>query len=374
MKNIVLTGLVAGMTLCALPGFASAHDDSTGLVVSGSADGIVKNSRADSHAPMGVMGDHMHKAGEWMVSYRYMRMHMEGNRDGTDGISDAEIVTSVPNRFAGMPGQPATLRVVPQEMDMQMHMFGMMYAPVDGLTLMAMASYMDKDMDSVTYAGMAGTTVLGTSTMKSQGWGDTKLTGLVRLYDDTVNHVHFNAGLSIPSGSLKEHDTMLMPNGMRMDRRLAYGMQLGSGTWDLEPGVTYTGHKDRLGWGLQYKSVIRLGENSQDYTLGDKQDLTGWASYLWLPELSTSLRMTASHESRIDGIDSEIVGPMQAADPDNYGGRRIELGFGLNLLGTEGTLKNHRLAAEVTVPVYQDLNGPQLERDYAFTLGYQFSF
>jgi hypothetical protein len=37
-------------------------------------------------------------------------------------------------------------------------------------------------------------------------------------------------------------------------------------------------------------------------------------------------------------------------------------------------LKNHRLAAEVTVPVYQDLNGPQLERDYAFTLGYQFSF
>ena len=30
--------------------------------------------RPDSHAPIGVMGDHMHKEGEWMVSYRFRYM------------------------------------------------------------------------------------------------------------------------------------------------------------------------------------------------------------------------------------------------------------------------------------------------------------
>ena len=97
------------------------------------------SSSADSHAPLGVMGDHMHKKGDWMVSYRFMRMDMQGNRDGTDSLSPLEIATSVPNRFSGMAGQPPTLRVVPTEMTMDMHMFGAMYAPTDNLTLMAMS-------------------------------------------------------------------------------------------------------------------------------------------------------------------------------------------------------------------------------------------
>ena len=38
--------------------------------------------RVDSHAPLGVMGDHTHEAGgEWMLSFRAMRMVMDGNRD-----------------------------------------------------------------------------------------------------------------------------------------------------------------------------------------------------------------------------------------------------------------------------------------------------
>ena len=35
-------------------------------------------ARPDGHAPISVMGDHMHAMGEWMVSYRYMTMDMEG--------------------------------------------------------------------------------------------------------------------------------------------------------------------------------------------------------------------------------------------------------------------------------------------------------
>ena len=36
------------------------------------------NERAIDHGPIGVMGDHFHNAGEWMVSARLMRMPCPG--------------------------------------------------------------------------------------------------------------------------------------------------------------------------------------------------------------------------------------------------------------------------------------------------------
>ena len=46
-------------------------------------------SRPDGHAPITVMGDHMHAMGEWMVSYRYMTMEMENLLKGSDSVSPA---------------------------------------------------------------------------------------------------------------------------------------------------------------------------------------------------------------------------------------------------------------------------------------------
>lgn len=43
---------------------------------------VLTDTRADGHAPIGVMGDHLHKKGSYMLSYRFMRMSMAGNRDG----------------------------------------------------------------------------------------------------------------------------------------------------------------------------------------------------------------------------------------------------------------------------------------------------
>lgn len=332
-------------------------------------------STANDHAPIGVMGDHMHKQGEWMLSYRFMRMSMNGNRSGTRDISPEQIVTTVPNRFFGTPGQPATLRVVPTEMTMDMHMLGAMYAPSDWLTLTIMANYLDKDMDHITFAGGAGTTRLGTFTTESKGWGDTKLGGLVRLYHDDMHHVHLNAALSIPTGSIKETDDVLTPMNMRSTLRLPYGMQLGTGTYDLLPGVTYAGRKNAWEWGAQYSAQIPLeSENDQGYQWDDKHSLTAWGSYEWAPWISTSLRLTGATQGQIDGIDPNIVAPVQTANPNNYGGETLEAGIGVNLIATHGPLKDSRIAFEISKPLYQDLNGPQMKRDYTATIGLQFAF
>lgn len=337
--------------------------------------GSHNSAHATGHAPIGVMGDHLHKQGEFMFSYRFMHMHMEGNRIGDNRVSPRTIATTVPNRFFGRPMQPPTLRVVPTQMSMDMHMFGAMYAPTDNVTLMAMVNFIDKEMDHLTFMGPAGPVVRGGFTTRSEGFGDTKLSGLFRLYDDTMHHWHFNLGLSLPTGSITERDRVLAPTGATPVLRLPYAMQLGTGTFDLLPGVTYNGHLADFSWGAQYRAEIRLeDENDEGYAWGDKHAVTAWVAYQWAPWISTSLRVDAVTQDAIDGIDPQIAAPVQTADPDNYGGERVDLFFGVNLAGQSGAWRGHRLAFEIGAPVYQDLNGPQMETDWQATVGWQKAF
>ena len=57
--------------------------------VSTAHEGPWTAARPDGHAPISVMGDHMHAMGEWMVSYRYMTMDMEGLLHGSNEVSKA---------------------------------------------------------------------------------------------------------------------------------------------------------------------------------------------------------------------------------------------------------------------------------------------
>jgi hypothetical protein len=239
---------------------------------------------------------------------------------------------------------------------------------------MAMGSYQRKEMDHITFAGMAGTTRLGEFTTRSSGPGDTRLTGLIRLFDDGTHHIHLNAGLSLPTGSISETDTVLAPTGMQPLLRMPYAMQLGSGTYDLLPGVTYTGSADGWGWGAQYAGNLRLGDNDANYSLGDEHRLNLWASRQFGDWLSTSLRLRGSRIGKIDGQDAAITAPVQTADPDNYGGKRLDVAFGFTLDPAYGPLQGHSLGVEVVVPVYQDLNGPQMESDWMVMVGWKFMF
>lgn len=346
-------------------GMARAHDGEV-------HDTAPAPIRADGHAPIGVMGDHMHKKGEVMVSYRYMRMDMEGTRDGTRDLSTAEILAT-PNPFAGLPGQPPGLRVIPTRMTMDMHMLGLMWAPTDAATLMAMAHYVEKDMDHEVY-NPAGTARIGGFSASTSGIGDVSLSALLRAYRDATHAVHINAGLSLPTGAIDKTGHVLTPMGMPATLRLPYPMQLGSGTVDLLPGITYAGRNGDLSWGAQASATLRLGRNSEGYSLGDKVAGTVWTAWQFAPWISASARLKAETIGALDGRDSRIVAPVQTADPDNHGGDVIEAGLGVNLVAQEGHLRGHRLAIEATAPVHQRLNGPQLKRDWALTLGWQYAF
>ena len=333
---------------------------------------------AKNHAPIGVMGDHMHHQGEVMFSFRYMRMSMSDNRIGTSSVTPGEIATTIPNRFFGAPGQPPTLRVVPTDMTMDMYMLGAMYGVTDWLTVMAMGMVVEKEMDHLTFMGGMGANILGEFTTASSGFGDTKLSALVRMFKTetgaVTHNAHLNLGVSLPTGSVSETDQILTPMGATPSPRLPYPMQLGSGSFDLEPGITYTGANEVFSWGAQYRATLRTDDNDEGYQLGDIHQATAWAQYGPRPWVSFSVRTLLRTQGDIDGIDPRIMAPVQTANPDFHGGDRVDIGVGVNFAGQHGAVKGHRLAVEMTFPVRQDLNGPQMETDWALTAGWQKAF
>ncbi len=328
------------------------------------------------HAPIGVMADHRHRQGGWMLSYRYMHMNMQGSRFGTTGLTSDQIATTQPNRFFGNPMQPPTLRVVPSDMQMDMHMLGLMYGLNDRITLMAMGNVLSKQMDHLTYQGGMGTNVLGGFTTETSGIGDTTLVAIIGLDNRTKPKQQFNLnlGISVPTGSTTEQGQILTPMGGTPSPRLPYPMQLGSGTFDLKPALTFQDRRGQWGWGSQVSARIPLGKNSEGYAYGSQGEATAWLAYEPVYWASVSGRLKASTQGSIDGIDPRIVAPVQTADPDNQGGESIEALFGVNLVGQSGGLRGHRLALELGIPLYRNLNGLQLETDLSLTIGWQKAF
>lgn len=325
-------------------------------------------SRPDLHAPIGVMGDHPHAKGEWMASYRYMRMDMQPNRIGTTDVAPSQILR--PGGTLGAYG------AVPTRMTMDMHMFGLMYAPSDRVTLMAMVPFLDLSMDHVTMASQPFTT-------ESTGIGDIGASALVSLYQNEVNQIILNAGMTFPSGSIDR--TGMTPASGGMNVVLPYPMQLGSGTWDLRPGLTYNGRVKHFSWGAQVMGTIRLGRNNQNYRLGHAYEATSWGAWKIAKWVSASGRLDWNQWYNIAGQDTRLMSPNPAvwptagafiptADPNRRSGRRLDIGPGLNFVVPGGPLDGLRIAVEALFPVYQNLTGPQLATDWTLVAGTQYAF
>ncbi len=318
-------------------------------------------SRPDGHAPISVMGDHMHAMGEWMISYRFMTMEMEGLLNGS---SDINLSSQL-----GTMRAPGNFDMVPVKMSMDMQMLGAMYAISERWTLMGMVNYLDNEMDMIMAMGVMRMQM----PMKAvnSGLGDLKLAGLYDLASwDSGRRIHFNIGISVPTGSIDEKSS---------DNPLGYGMQLGSGTWDFHPAITYLAQTEDYSYGTQLGGIFRIGENDQDYTLGNKIEATIWGARKITDAISASAKLDYSSQDEIDGRDARLNNRNMMMPSPGYSttsqGRDITtLGLGLNYYFQNGVLKGHRLAAEWETPLDQKVNGVQLELDSIWTLGWQFAW
>lgn len=368
---------------------------STSLLADESMHAGHHHSRVDAHAPINVMGDHLMRKGTSMISYRLMTMHMEGLRSGTDNIS-SEQVSLTQNPLAGEPMRmgylpdgnprvmnvPATYRIAPQKMDMRMHMLSFMRGISNNVTAMLMLNYIEKEMTSLTYKGATGSAENGRFTGTTSGLGDTRISALYRLKNRGKHHFHLNLGVSLPTGSITKSGRVLppfagslTPAGQTVEiERLAYNMQLGSGTVDFLPGITYTAAKENISWGAQLSSTLRFYDNKEHYRLGNRVEGTAWLARRWAPWVSTSARISAKAEGSIKGRDSIITGGNPLSTAANSGRDEVNWLLGINLLKQTGRLKGQRLALEVGAPLYEKTDGIQMSNDWTATLGWQMAF
>jgi hypothetical protein len=241
---------------------------------------------------------------------------------------------------------------------------------------MVMLNYLSNEMDMVMHMYMSTGMPMGdmTGSMDTSGIGDTRVGAMYNINKKFMGSL----ALSLPTGSIDEKTDMIMTgtnivngNPMRTENlgmQAPYGMQLGSGTYDLIPSVTYKDEMGNSGWGSQFEYTYRIGENDNKYTLGDKAELTAWYVHKVGGFVHLSGRLDYLNWQGIEGQDPNL-NPMMAptSDPDATGGQRLDL-----LLGLTGVFGGHRIGLEVGKPIYQDLNGPQMETDLVYSLGYQF--
>jgi hypothetical protein len=311
----------------------------------------------DHRAPLGVMGDHMHKAGELMLSYRFVYMLMEGSRDESSRIADSDVIR--PGGYNFM--------ITPTRMPMQTHLFGLMFAPTGKMTFTAMLPLISYEMEHLHRNGTRFTT-------NSSGVGDPKVMLLYQLLQFKNQRIHLQAGASIPVGSITERD--VTPASNPDDEQLPYPMQPGSGTVDLLPGITYFGQNGSWSWGGQATGVIRLAKNDNDYRLGNQLKTTFWADLQVSKSISLSARIEGTTWDNVEGSDPAFGLAVQLRTvptvfADLRSGSSFVTGVGLNLYIPGSGL---RFAFEGLLPVHQELTGPQLEADFTVIAGTQFSF
>jgi hypothetical protein len=304
---------------------------------------------------VGLMNDHMHEAGEFMIGIRFQHFDWGGaNRHGTSRLSDAELLA-------------AGYMMRAKSMTMDMAMLDLMYGLTENLTVTLSPQYVWNRMTMVgidPMGGMDGGMTFGDTARESfHGIGDTLASASLRLARTKYLNAHVTLGVWAPSGRAGFKN----PDGTFTE----YDMQTGSGTWDIEPSGTLTGDAGPLGWGVQGGYRFRAQRrNGAGYRLGNRALLTGWLSYHLGSSVSVTARAEFTHQGRIHG---EYDGPASMGMPEdvpaNYGGDLLIGAVGVNWKPSLPMQRGPQLGIELGVPLYQRHYGVQLPQRWQLSAG-----
>ena len=276
-----------------------------------------------------------------LLAYSFERVASEGIIDGTSSRSSLSVINS------GFASSPTSV-------DRDRHTFYAMWSPFDDLTFRFELPFehVVVEQDYLTAAGP-----MASYKTESDGFGDIQAWVLYRVAHTDRTNVHLNVGLSLPSGSINETQVTAQSAGQLI--RLPYPLQMGSGTVDLMPGVTYRGRWERLEWGGQALGTLRAGTNSQGYTLGNLVEVTSYGAWKWVDWMSTSFTLQWRQEFNGSGADP-LINPTSSpiAQLGTHASQRLDALFGLALTPTGGFLRNTRWVVNAGLPAYQWTEAP----------------
>jgi hypothetical protein len=302
--------------------------------------------------PAGVMISHVHPKKEWMLSYRYMQMNNSTLISGNSPVDEMDVF----NEYV----------MSSNKMNMQMHMLMGMYGFSERFTGMLMVHYNQTSMGMTMVPTMShdhsmpGMEMTNNAdmTMLTSGIGDTKLHLLYGIVKNTSSQLILGLGGSIPTGSIQMKglsNDMLYPN-----ERFAYMMQMGTGSFELLPSLTYIKQSNGFAYSFQGSSVMRLNTNNIGYRLGNEYYLNVWGAYNWWNNFSSSIRFEGKLIDAIQGYDKTIYRFNEpSSNTMNYGLKSISTLVGLSYQISKGFFENVKLNFEYGFPIYQYVDGIQ---------------
>lgn len=300
--------------------------------------------------PISVMGAHMHPKGDFMFSYNYTYMDMAGMQEGSTSLTQDDVL----NRYM----------MYSSKMKMPMHMLMGMYAISDKVNIMVMGHYMSCSM-YMTHKMGAMSHEMNSAV---RGWGDTRITGLFKIFGNETTSIIAQGGFSLPTGSIENRDDM----GMNPHTNLGYAMQFGSGTVDILSSVAYSKTSPIFSYGIQSGLMIRNGINEQNYHLGNQYYATAWAGRTLLKRLFLGVKANGTIYQTIDGMDRDMNMMSSTGQAKNTGYERVN---GSVYMAWQ-PLKDNNITVHVEyeTPIVDHVAGVQMSIDKVVYAGLKLGF
>ena len=325
--------------------------------------------------PLNVLGGGVPETHEFRFKLSQMYMNMGPLRSGTSDIDNVTDILGAP----GTLNNEDIFLVAPTEMRTYMTMGSMAYSFTDDFAAMMMVSYLRHDMDMQFFTGTGNPDF----TMSSDGISDLTLLGKYRLYTDDhlapTNQLSMVFGLSMPTGSINKEFSR-NPVAAQNGTILPFKMQTGSGTVDPIVGLTYQASTDPYWYGANVQLEAHVYDNDQGYHRGQEFRYDMYLMRQVSNRVVFQAQLNGKYEGsysdepfsgRVNGEGHRNFDPNQPFlsplfDPHNYGGHQLGLSFGFQFQ----PIPLHIMELNATIPIYQDLSGPQLRQDYMIQFTY----
>ncbi len=331
---------------------------------SGEADGAEEaepGATRDSSPPppVGVRLGETLENNRFRLGYSWERLRSQGLLIGTNDKSPAYVRALPPER--GRPtGYTSTLR----SFETTIHTIELAYAPHPRVTLVAEIPFVQKEIervDSTTPGACNGVRCQH----QTEGIGDVRFAMIVPFIKKGFESSQIHIGLDVPTGAIRRQGGTPL--------RLPYLAQIGNGTVDFEWGWTYRGALDRFSWGGQALGRHPLARNGLNYREGSQFIGRVWGAVRLFAGVDLSLRADWEKQNEFEGFDRGLRPTVDPAeDGEKYDRTTITLspGFSVEVPSLAGT----RIGVEVGVPVYQEVDGPQLERDWSIKTAWRWIY
>ncbi len=329
-------------------------------------ENLWRDQKADSahaaHAavPMGVIGADSPGENKYSIKIMPIFTNYAGQLIGSKGVSSQYVVMTTPTY-----SNPTQLmRVVPQDVQVSAQNAILSYGITDRFTTIITASIIQKHLSALTFLGETSGWPLGSSYTGTKGFSDLTTSGVYKIYEDKNNRVQISSGFAYPVSPDTQNIQLIQPDGSYSNERAFYSLQPGSRTFDYLPGVVYVAQWADWSWGISYRGRIPLINNPQGWRFGNLHEFNSWVGYNLGQNISSTIRLSNTLQGAIHGHDPQISGASVPTNPNFYGGFLTEIFGGLGIDG--GMIGHQELSIEIEsgVPLYQDLNGPQIRKNW----------